>query len=128
MKIGPLEIKIERVVTFGIIAIVIFLLADFNARLVELNSKEQKLASVGAQGTAIMQTQIALSTAEAYATSVAAVDEWARNEAHMVKPGDNPIVPLPAPGTTPVPENLPPTPVPTPFTKWDVWMELFFGK
>ena len=128
MKIGPLEIKIERVVTFAVIAVIIFLLADLNNRLVELGSKEQKLATVAAQGTAIMHTQIALQTAEAYATSAAAVDAWARNEEHLVKPGDNPIVPMPAPGATALPENVAPTPIPTPYTKWDVWMQILFGK
>jgi hypothetical protein len=116
------------VVTFGVIAVIIFLLADLNNRLVELGSKEQKLATVAAQATAVMQTQVALQTAEAFATSPAAVDEWARSDAHLAKPGDNPIVPLPAPGATALPENVAPTPVPTPYTKWDVWMQLLFGK
>lgn len=128
MKIGPVQIKIERIFLFGVLAIMLFLVMDFNTRLEDLNTKKEKLEEISSRSTALMQTQVALQTQVAYATSDKAAEAWAREQAGMVQPGDNPIVPLPAPGATPIAENIAPQPTPTPFTRWDAWMQLLFGK
>jgi biopolymer transport protein ExbB/TolQ len=49
--------------------IAVVLLVDFNRRMEELNRLTTKLEAVHAQGTTIMQTQAALVTQVAYATS-----------------------------------------------------------
>lgn len=128
MKIGPIEVKLERIFLFGVLGILLFLVMDFNARLEDLNRKQEKLDEVSARATDLMNTQVALQTQVAYAASDEAAEAWARQQAGMAQPGDNPIVPLPAPGATPIAENIPPQPTPTPFTRWDVWMQLLFGK
>jgi len=55
------------------------------------------------------------------------VDEWAREQGHMAKPGDVVIVPIPPEGA-----QIMPTPMPTPTTivaeNWEVWQVLFFGE
>ena len=126
MKIGRFVIPWQRLLMFAGLAFLVFMVMDFNARLDELNSKQQKLATIGAQGTNVVQTEMALQTQVAYATSDEAVEEWAREQAHMVQPGDQPLVPIPGPGATAVAKPTP-RPSPTPFTKWDVWMEVLFG-
>jgi hypothetical protein len=64
---------------------------------------------------------------EAYATSDAAVKEYARDQAGMAQPDDNVIVPVAAPGSTPSPSATP-TPAFANRPNWDVWMEYLFGK
>jgi cell division protein FtsB len=120
-------INVRRVlVTIGIVVLV-FVVLEFNRRLEELNLLNEKNAVVRAEATQIMQTQIALETAVAYANSTAAVEEWARTDGHYIKNGDLPVVPVEAPGAAPV-EMTTPVPLPTPMQNWEIWRELFFGK
>lgn len=100
---------------------------DFNTRLEGLSRLQNELATVQARSTDVVLTQYALETRVAYATSDAAAQEFARNQAHMAQPGDNVIVPVPVPGYTP-PPSATPTPTFANLTNWDVWMEYLFGK
>lgn len=122
-----IPINVRRVlVTIGIVVLV-FVVLEFNRRLEELSLLNEKNAAVRAEATQIMQTQIALETAVAYANSTAAVEEWARTDGHYIKEGDLPVVPVEAPGAAPI-EMTTPVPLPTPMQNWEIWRELFFGK
>jgi hypothetical protein len=72
-----------------------------------------------------MQTQEALKTQVAFATSDQAVEKWARSN-KMARAGEQPVQLEPS-GTVTV------TPVPAPVTQsqalpnWRIWWELFFG-
>lgn len=127
MKIGRLEINPQRIAIILGIAILLFLILDFNTRLEALARLQNDLATVQAHGTDVMVTQAALETQVAYATSDPAVEEYARNQAHLSQPGDNLVVPLPVPGSTPQPTATP-TPVFANYTEWDLWMEYLFGR
>jgi hypothetical protein len=127
MKIGPLEIDIRRILFFVGVIVLFALALDFNARLDALNALEQEAELVRARGTAVMVTQAALETRVAYATSEAAVEQWAREQNRMALPGDQPVIPLAAAGATPIPLTLP-TPTPTPMTNFAVWMTILFGR
>lgn len=127
MKIGPLQINLRRLGIFISIGIVLVLVMNFNARLEELSRLQGEAATVRSQATAVMVTQSALQTQVALATSPAAVEEYARNEARMAQPGDKAFIVMPAPGSTPPPAPTA-TPILTNLTKWDVWMILIFGK
>jgi hypothetical protein len=127
MKIGSLSLHFRRI---GIILAIVFVLAlvmDFNSRLGELAQLQGQAATVRAQATGVMNTQEALQTQVAYATSPAAVDEYARGDAHMGKEGDKVVIILPVPGVTP-----PPTPISTPaindLTPLDVWLAFILGQ
>lgn len=126
MKIGPLEINLRRVGVFITIGIVLIVVMNFNTRLEELSRLQNEAAAVRIQATAVVITQQALKTQVALATSPAAVEEYARNQAHMSKPGDQVFVIVPAPGATALAVPTP-TPVETNLTKWDVWMDFIFG-
>lgn len=120
-------INVRRVlVTIGIVMLV-FVVLEFNRRLEELSLQNEKNAAVRAEATQIMQTQIALQTAVAFANSTASVEEWARTDGHYIKEGDLPVVPVGAPGAAPI-EMTTPVPLPTPMQNWEVWRELFFGE
>ena len=103
----------------------VVLLIDFNRRMEMLDNLTAKLASVQAEGTSVMQTQNALVTQVAYATSDQAVEQWAYAN-KMVRPGEH-VVQLEPSGTVTA------TPVPVPVTQmealpnWRIRWELFFG-
>ena len=103
----------------------VILLIDFNRRMEELDSLTAKLDSVRAEGTSVMQTQNALVTQVAFASSDQAVEQWAyRNK--MVREGEHAVQLEPLGSVTA-------TPVPAPVTQnealpnWRIWWELFFG-
>ena len=103
----------------------VVLLIDFNRRMEELDSLTAKLNSVRAEGTSVMQTQDALVTQVAFATSDQAVEQWAYQN-KMAHDGEH-LVQLEPSGSATV------TPVPAPVTQvealptWRIWWELFFG-
>ena len=109
------------------IVIALFLLADFNSRLTNLQRLSSQLDNNAAEVTALLSTQAALESQIAYATSDAAVEEWAYEEGRYIREGDNLIVPLPG-------ESLPATPTPVvtqvsePVSNWEVWLALFFER
>ena len=122
-----IPMNVRRVlVTIGII-ILVFVVLEFNRRLEELNSLNEQAKLIRTQATQVMQTQVALQTAVAYANSTAAVEEWARTDGHFIRDGDLPVVPVGAPGDAPV-ELSTPIPTATPMQNWEVWWELFFSK
>jgi cell division protein FtsB len=107
--------------------VLILLIMDFNSRMAELRRLSSEKTVVGRQATQLVQTNAYLETQIAYATSELAVEAWAREEQHMIKPGDNPVVPLAPANSTPIPT---PTQVVTTkvINNWDLWMSLFFDK
>lgn len=127
MRIGPLQINLRRVGVFVAIGILLALVMDFNNRMEELSRLQNQAATARAQGTAVMVTQAALQTRAAEATSISAVEQYAREQARLAQPGDNLVIPLPQPGSTPLP-----TPSPTPaysnLPNWDIWMLFLFGE
>ena len=111
----------------GVIALVLLMLLmmNLNSRLSEyfrLSSTRDKL---GVEVDQLKATKMALDTQVAYATSDQAVEEWARNEAHLARPGDKVIIPVTPVGQTPVPE-VQATPTVQPVNNWQVWWALFF--
>ena len=61
-----------------------------------------------------------------YATSEAEVEEYAREEGYMVKPGEVLVVPISPIKITPSPEFYP-TPTTVPVTNFEIWYQLFFS-
>jgi hypothetical protein len=99
---------------------------DFNRRTQDLNRLTEQLDGVRAEGTVVMQTQVALVTQVAYATSDEAVEKWAYENGHWVRVGEHPVdiiaggsvTPTPSPPLTPQVQDVP---------NWRTWWELFFG-
>jgi hypothetical protein len=117
----------RRIGVFVGIAVLILIVIEFNARLDELNRLSGEANTYRAQATQAMKTQNALGTQVAYASSDAAVEQYAREENHMIQDGDIPGVPY---GTEDGMVISTPTPVPTftPMPNWQVWWDLFFGE
>ena len=128
MKIGSVEIKWQRIAAFIGIGILVLLIMDFNGRLEEMTRLNRQAESVRVRATEIMATQYNLQTAVAYAQSDFSVEQWAREQAGMIKPGDVPISPMQAPGSQPPPEDASPVVVPTQVSNWQIWMMVIFGQ
>ncbi len=121
-----IPINVRRVlVLIGILALV-FIVLEFNRRLEELTMLNRQNQAIQTQATQANQTQLALQTQVAYASSDAAVEEWARMDGHYIQDGDLPVVPVGQAGAAPVSASTP-TPVPTQPANWEVWWNLFFG-
>ena len=107
--------------------ILFFLVMDLNSRLNELSrlsAQEEKAATILSN---LQSTLDLLETQVAYATSEGAVEEWAYQESHMVRPGEKLIIPLSPAGTSPQVVILP-TPTVIPVENWEVWLALLLGK
>ena len=105
-------------------AVLVLLVMDFNSRMAELRRLTAERQRVSAQVTSLVDTQSALQTQVAEATSEAAVLYWAYTYEHMVEEGDTLIVPIPQPGSAPTPEPTP-TPVIEVIHNWQIWLSLF---
>jgi cell division protein FtsB len=120
------RLKFSWKYALGILSIVIaaYLVMDFNNRMANLRSLNAQKEQVAAQVTSLEIEKSQLETQIAVATSDAAVAQWAYEDGRMVRPGDNPIIPLPPAESTPVPT---PQPVVTrlPVENWQVWLWLF---
>jgi hypothetical protein len=101
-----------------------YLVMDMNTRLFELRKNTILKEEVGAEATRLVNTQNALHTQIAFATSDLAVEQWAREDGHMVRSGDSAVVPIGAEGATAVP-----TPAPVASREvvqnWQMWLWLF---
>jgi hypothetical protein len=120
-----MKIKWRNILIILGLFIAVVLLIDFNRRMEELGRLTAKLDSVHAEGTSIMQTQEALLTQVAYATSDNAVEQWAY-ENKWVRVGEHPVVLVPAGSVTPTPEPQVVTQTES-LPNWRIWWELFFG-
>jgi hypothetical protein len=128
MKIGSVEIKWQRIAAFIGIAILVLLIMDFNARLEEMTRLNRQAESVRVRATEIMATQYNLETAVAYAQSNFSVEQWAREQAGLIRPGDVPIAPMSVPGEQPPPQDSSPVVVPTQISNWQIWWLVIFGE
>ena len=108
------------------LAVLAAMVMDFNRRTADLRRLTTEKDAVSAQVTSLVETQNGLKEDVAYATSDAAVMEWAYQDGHMMRPGDVPVIPVPASQVTAVPT---PTPAPTQVetSTWEKWLILFTG-
>ena len=103
-----------------------FLILDFNSRVEDYFMLSAERDVKATEVAEIRVTEQALQTQIAYANSDAAVEKWAREEAFLARPGDEPIIMLPDPHFTPQPTPVPEV-TPVVVSNWEVWGLLFFG-
>lgn len=126
MKIGPFSIERNRLFFLILLIGFIYFILQINALQNKLTPLQNQAATARVQATNLVSTQNALLTKVAFATSPAAVEQFARGEAHMIKPGEKPVVVVPIAGdvTVPTPEmELSPLEK----TPLETWLYLIFG-
>ena len=106
------------------LVVLTLLVMDFNNRMAGLRRLSDKREDIVIEATDLMHTQVYLETQIAYATSEAAVNEWAYEEGHMVREGENLVIPLEYPGFTPK-VTIIPTATPEPESNLQIWYSLF---
>jgi len=107
------------------LALLAYLVMDFNGRTAEMNRLLTEEKIVQARLESRQQTRDALEAQIAYATSEAAVVKWA-HENHMARPGEHPVVPIQSAEVTPTPRPKP-TVVVTEVSNLERWLTLFAG-
>jgi cell division protein FtsB len=117
----------RRLILVVAIILLIFLMMDFNNRMVRALELEQQAQAMTTRMAELEQTKVYLEAQIAYATSEKAVEQWAREDAKLIKEGDIPIIILPPSGAT-----LTPTPSPLvdekPLSNLEIWKALFLGE
>jgi hypothetical protein len=120
-----MKFKWQTVLIVVGLVVAVVLLIDFNRRMEELNRLSTNLKAVQEQGTEIMETQVALVTQVAYATSNGAVEQWAY-ENKWVRVGEHPVDVVPSGNVTLTPAATAVAQATNP-PNWRIWWELFFG-
>jgi hypothetical protein len=109
------------VISLGILTMLVM---DFNNRMADLRRLSGKSQEVAVEATQLRHTEMALETQIAYATSQAAVEQWAYQEGRQVREGEVIIVPIGQSGESP--EFTPtPTQAALPSSNWETWLSLF---
>jgi len=127
MKDLKLPVDAKKIGFIIAAVILFFLVMDLNSRLNELSRLSEQQDKASTVVAVLESTLQVLNTQVAYATSEGAVEDWAYNEGHMVRPGEKLIIPLAPPGATAAP-ILAPTPTVIPVENWEVWAALILGK
>ena len=116
----------KKIIGIAAIALLMLIMMNLNSRLSEYFRMTGERDALATEVSNDYASVVALETRVAYATSNQAVDDWARNDAHMIRPGDQFVVPV-----TPVGQQPEPVIVTTPTQRvvenYEVWWALFFG-
>ena len=116
----------KQITIIVLVIIFFFMLLGLNSRLSELFRLTDQQTIMQTKVASLKNTDIALNTQIAIATSDLAVEAWARDQGHMAQPGDKVIVPLP-PSNVTQDFLYPKTETPTPIENWQIWWDLFFA-
>ena len=115
----------KYIIVLAGLVLLAFLVIVFNNRMAEQRQLVAQAEEIQAELHALRLTDANLDAQLAYATSDAAVEEWAYEEARWVRQGDQPVVPIsPSKRTPTAPSDEPLEPVT--HTNWQVWWALFF--
>ncbi|MBX3047599.1 MAG: septum formation initiator family protein [Anaerolineales bacterium] len=105
--------------------LLVFVLLAFTQRVSEYLRLSEQLENQQARLTELAATQTSLEDQIAYATSQAAVEEWAREDARWSRDGDFVVIPIaPADATPEAVVQFQATPAVS--SPWDAWMNWLF--
>ncbi len=125
-KIKQFKWNDRRILLVIVIVILVFLMMDFNNRMVRMLELEQQESILNTKIANLESTKQKVEAQILYATSERAVEEWARERGRLIQEGDYPIIIIP-------PQTQVFTPTPTPdkevpvLTRFEIWKQLFFG-
>lgn len=108
------------------LALVAWLVMDFNSRLGGLNRLNRERDAVLEHYQQVQGTKTALEAELKFSASDAAIEKWAYEEGHMARSGDYMIIPLSTGGSVPVPTPKPALVQPQ-VSQLEGWKALFLG-
>lgn len=126
MVMKPVWEARKKIIGIAAIVLLMFFMMNLNSRLTEYFRLSGERDVLRTKVSYDLSTVMAMETRVAYATSDQAVDDWARNDAHMARPGDKFVVPVTPAGQQSLPE-IKATPTQRSVENWEVWWALFFG-
>jgi cell division protein FtsB len=118
-------------VAIVVLTIAIFLIVDFGRRTTAgyyVSQAEQRLVD---QIQAELERRQKLMERRDYVASDAYVEEWAREQAHMIRSGDQPFIlvtPASPQSRVDLLQSVEPPPSAEPYPNWYCWWLLFFGE
>lgn len=124
MNKTPFDIR--KISIYLALIVIFFLLMGLSARFNELTKLSDQNNFMQTEVAALKITEYFIETQIAYATSEVAVEEYAREQGYMVKPGEVLVVPLSENQITPTPYVLP-TQESESVPNWKIWYQLFFS-
>ncbi|MGD9094090.1 MAG: hypothetical protein PVF74_14675, partial [Anaerolineales bacterium] len=77
------------------VVVLALLVIDFNSRMADMRKLSLQRDKVAVEQENLERTKASLETQIAYATSDEAVERWAYEDGNLIRPDDNPVVPLP---------------------------------
>lgn len=114
----------KQITIVVLVIIFFFMILGLNSRLSELFRLSDQQTIMQTKVASLKNTDIALNTQIAIATSDLAVEAWARDQGHMAQPGDVVIVPLQPSYATQDLSYLA-TKTPNSIENWQIWWDLF---
>jgi cell division protein FtsB len=117
----------RRLILVAVIILLVLLMMDFNNRMVRALELEEQAQAMTTRMAELEQTKVYLEAQIAYATSEKAVEQWAREDAKLIKEGDVPIIILPPSKPTPTPTSAPLVQE-EPLSNFEIWKALFLGE
>ena len=123
-KIKSIHWADRRIIMVVVIVVLVLLMMDFNNRMVNMLQLGRQEKQLNTQVAALQQTKVKIEAQIAYATSDAAVEQWAREENRLVNEGDYPIIIMAPSGQIPTPR---PVTAKVMLSNMQIWKELLFG-
>jgi cell division protein FtsB len=117
----------QRFLIVAGLAVLLLILFGFSRRIAEFTRLNAQLERESGRLTQLAVTRAYLEDQIAYATSEAAVEEWAREEARWAKEGDFPIIPLVPPGYEST-QSVQQAGFAASASNWDLWMSWLFPR
>jgi hypothetical protein len=125
---GPLLFSGVQLIAIVVLTLVVFLIVDFGRRTTAGYYVSQAEKDLRTEIDTEISLRQDLEARRDYVTSDEFVEKWAREHAHMVRPGDQPMILVtPQVVNIPLPEALPTGAASlSPEPAWHDWWRLFF--
>ena len=101
------KIDSRKFIVYGVLLVVFFLLMGLSTRFADLNELNDQNDMMNTEVSVLRATNDTLATQITFATSETAVDQYAREKGHMVKPGEILVIPVSPKKITPTPKFVP---------------------